>query len=205
MRRRLQMRLAADVRMRSVAKEKLTASEIENGANEVEEAGEAIAGAVDAVTGAVLIETDETLIGVVHEDRYHPPLDVETQEIEDYSAAHRRQEISTPTFQAVEVSVEEMDHAVDRLQHPCHQGIRGPDRAHLLDVDAAQIQYPCHHIRDAVARRPTEIVADIAAEVVEVEEEVQIVVLVEDHTRLPIAPDLDLRRLASGDEAHRSP
>jgi len=205
MRRRLQMKVAVDAKMRNAAKERLTTSEIENGASAAEGVGVVIAGAVDAATGAVLTEVDETLIDVIHEGQDRPRLDVETHEIEDHFVVPHPHEISIPTFQVAEITAEEMNHAVDRLRPLCHQDIPAPDHARLFDVDAARIQHPYHHILDVVPHPLREIVVGIVAEVVEVEEGVQTVVIVGDHIHLPIALDLDLRQLASEEEALQSP
>ncbi len=199
------MRHAAAVRMKNVAKERLIASGIVNGASAAEEVAVAIAGAVDVVTRVVLTEVDETLIDVVHEDQDHLRLDVETQEIEDHFEVLHRREILIPTFQVIEVIGEEMNHAVDHLQRLCRQDTRFPDHAHLLGVGAAQIQHLFRHNRDAGPRRLTEFAEATVAEVVELEEGAQTVVIVGDHTRLLIAPDLGLRRLASEEEALQSP
>lgn len=57
------MKLAADVRLKNVVREKLRASETGKGASAAEGAVE-IAGAVDAVTGAIWTAVEGILIGV---------------------------------------------------------------------------------------------------------------------------------------------
>lgn len=199
------MKPAADVRMKNAVKERLTASGTAKGGSAVGAVAVETAGVVDVVTGAVSTEVDGILIDVVHEDQDLPHLDVETHEIGDHFAVLHRLEISIPMFQVIEVTVEEMNHAVDLLQPLCHRGIRFLDHGRLLGVGAAQIQDLYHHIRDTVPRRLTEIAEATVAEVVGVEEGAQTVVTAGDHTRLLIAPDLGLRRLASEDEPLQSP
>jgi hypothetical protein len=205
MQKKLQTKHAADVRMKNAMKERLTASGTAKGASVVEALAVEIAGAADVVTRVVSTEVDGILIDAVHEDQDLPYLDVETHERGDHFVVLHPQEISIPMSQVVEATVEEMKHAVDRLQPLCHLGMRLLDRAHLLGVGVAQIQDPYHHIRDAGPRRLTEIVEATVAEVVEVEEGAPIVVIVGDRTRLPITPDLALRQLASEEEALQNP
>jgi hypothetical protein len=199
------MKRAADVRMKNAANERLTALGTAKEASAAEELAVEIAGAADMVTGVVSIEAHEILIDVAREDQDLPYLDVETHEIGDHFVVLHHQEISIPTSQVVEVIAGEMSHAVDRLQPLCRQGIRLRDHAQLHGVGVAQTQDPSHHIRDAGPRRLTEIAEATVVEVVEVEEGVQTTVIVGDPTRLPMTPGLGLRRLASEEEALRSP
>jgi len=204
MRKRLQTKLAADVRMKSAVKERLIASGTAKGASVAEELAVEIAGAVDVASEVVSTEVHEISIDVAHEDQDLPYLDVETREIGGHFVLHR-QEISIPMYPVAEVTAEEMNHAVDRFQPQYHLGIRLRDRAHHLGVGVAQIQDPYHHIHDAGPHRLIEIAEGTVAEAVQGEEEAQIVVIVGDRTRHPMTPDLGLRQLASEEEVLQSP
>jgi hypothetical protein len=203
-RKRPQTKHVADVRMKSAVKERLTASGTAKGASAAEELAVEIAGAVDVVSGVVSTEVHGISIDVAHEDQDLPYLDVEIREIGGHFVIHR-QEISIPMYPVAEVTAEEMNPAVDRFQLHYHLGIHLQDRAHLLGVGVAQIQDPYHHIRDAGPHRLVEIAEATVAEVLQGEEEAQIVVIVGDRTRLPMTPDLGLRRLASEEEVLQSP
>jgi hypothetical protein len=203
MRKRLQTKHAADVRMKNAVKERLTASGIAKGANVAEELAVEIAGAADVVSGVVLTEVYGNLIDGAHEDQDLPYLDVETRETGDHFVLHP-QEISIPMSPVVEATAEEISHAADRFQPHSHLGIRLRDRDHLLGVGVARIRDPYHHIHDAGLHRLIEIAEATVAEVVEGEGEAQIEVIVEDRTRLPMTPDRGLRRLASEEEVLQS-